>query len=177
MVSGRCVVFYCRILPSFHSNWSKVKTSVKHYLTDILQVQFKIIILLGYKCYSLRKHPFLFALRRWACFVWNVPSGEEQGETDVFAGYKCYRYMYSVHLYTELSPFIYLYFRQLFWSLRYKIPSSKMSTCVQLESFVGFKDVGSNFYLYDTDTFCNAETCFSIPLMSTHLMRFDYMVG
>ena len=81
-------VFYCRILPSFHSNWSKVKTSVKHYLTDILQVQFKIIILLGYKCYSLRKHPFLFALRRWACFVRNVPSGEEQGETDVFAGYK-----------------------------------------------------------------------------------------
>ena len=29
---------------------------------------------------SLRKHPFLLALRR-------VPSGEEGGETDVFAGY------------------------------------------------------------------------------------------
>ena len=29
---------------------------------------------------SLRKHPFLLALRR------NVPSGEERGETDVFAG-------------------------------------------------------------------------------------------
>lgn len=38
MFSGRCVCFYCRILPSFHSNWSKVKTSVKHYLTDILQL-------------------------------------------------------------------------------------------------------------------------------------------
>ena len=61
-------VFYCRILPSFHSNWSKVKTSVKHYLTDILQVQFKIIIVLGYKCYNLRKHPFLLALRRWGRF-------------------------------------------------------------------------------------------------------------
>lgn len=48
-----------------------------------------------------------------------------------------------------------------------------MWTLVQIESFVGFKDVGSNFYLYDTDTFCNTETCFSIPLMSTHLMRFD----
>ena len=59
-------VFYCRILPSFHSNWSKVKTSVKHYLTDILQVQFNIAIVLGYKCYG---------------------------------------YMYSVHLYTELSLF------------------------------------------------------------------------
>ena len=82
-------VFYCRILPSFHSNWSKVKTSVKHYLTDILQVQFNIAIVLGYKCYG---------------------------------------YMYSVPLYTELSPFIYLYYRQLFWSLRYKIPSSKMWT-------------------------------------------------
>ena len=62
-------VFYCRILPSFHSNWSKVKTSVKHYLTDILQVQFRIIIVLGYKCYSLRKHPFLLALRRWGRFA------------------------------------------------------------------------------------------------------------
>ena len=30
--------------------------------------------------YSLRKHPFLLALRRWG------PSGEERGETDVFAG-------------------------------------------------------------------------------------------
>ena len=29
---------------------------------------------------SLRKHPFLLALRRWGRF------GEERGETDVFAG-------------------------------------------------------------------------------------------
>ena len=36
-------------------------------------------------CYSLRKHPFLLALRRWGRFA--VPSGEEWGETDVFAGY------------------------------------------------------------------------------------------
>ena len=43
---------------------------------------------------SLRKHPFLLALRRWGHFVRrnvcdstrNVPSGEERGETDVFAG-------------------------------------------------------------------------------------------
>ena len=32
---------------------------------------------------SLRKHPFLLALRRWERYV---PSGEERGETDVFAG-------------------------------------------------------------------------------------------
>ena len=32
---------------------------------------------------SLRKHPFLLTLRRSR----NVPSGEERGETDVFAGY------------------------------------------------------------------------------------------
>ena len=36
--------------------------------------------------YSLRKHPFLLALRRWGRFARNVPSGEERGETDVFAG-------------------------------------------------------------------------------------------
>ena len=32
---------------------------------------------------SLRKHPFLLALRRWGRYV---PSGEERGATDVFAG-------------------------------------------------------------------------------------------
>ena len=37
---------------------------------------------------SLRKHPFLLALRRWRRFARNVPTGEERGETDVFAGYK-----------------------------------------------------------------------------------------
>ena len=45
---------------------------------------------------SLRKHPFLLALRRWGRFARrnetkrnarNVPTGEERGETDVFAGY------------------------------------------------------------------------------------------
>ena len=37
---------------------------------------------------SLRKYPFLLALRRWGrSFPRNVPSGEERGETDVFAGY------------------------------------------------------------------------------------------
>ena len=35
---------------------------------------------------SLRKHPFLLALRRWRRVARNVPSGEERGETDVFAG-------------------------------------------------------------------------------------------
>ena len=35
---------------------------------------------------SLRKHPFLLALRRWGRFARNVTSGEERGETDVFAG-------------------------------------------------------------------------------------------
>ena len=43
---------------------------------------------------SLRKHPFLLALHRWGRFVRrnvcdsarNVPSGEERGEMDVFAG-------------------------------------------------------------------------------------------
>ena len=37
---------------------------------------------------SLRKHPFLLALRRGGRFALNVPGGEEQGETDVFAGYE-----------------------------------------------------------------------------------------
>ena len=39
---------------------------------------------------SLRKHPFLLALRRlrrWGRFARNVPSDEERGETDVFVGY------------------------------------------------------------------------------------------
>ena len=35
---------------------------------------------------SLRKHPFVLALRRWVRFARNVPSGEERGQTDVFAG-------------------------------------------------------------------------------------------
>ena len=37
---------------------------------------------------SLRKHPFLLALRRWGGFVSarKVASGEERGETYVFAG-------------------------------------------------------------------------------------------
>ena len=39
-----------------------------------------------YLLYSLRKHPFLLALRRWGRFARNVPSDEERGETDVFAG-------------------------------------------------------------------------------------------
>ena len=37
---------------------------------------------------SLRKDPFLLALRRWGRFARNVPSGEERGETDLFAGYR-----------------------------------------------------------------------------------------
>ena len=37
---------------------------------------------------SLRKHPFLLALRRWGRFARNETSGEERGETDVFAGYR-----------------------------------------------------------------------------------------
>ena len=44
--------------------------------------------------YSLQKHPFLLALRPLGAFragetrssARNVPSGEEGGETDVFAG-------------------------------------------------------------------------------------------
>ena len=41
-----------------------------------------------YSACSLRKHPFLLALRRWGRFAKRfVPSGEERGETDVFAGY------------------------------------------------------------------------------------------
>ena len=44
------------------------------------------------KYISLRKHPFLLALRRWGRFARNVPSGEKRGQTDFFAGYK---YMYN----------------------------------------------------------------------------------
>ena len=39
------------------------------------------------RTHSLRKHPFLLAVRRWGRFTRNVPGGEERGETDVFAGY------------------------------------------------------------------------------------------
>ena len=43
----------------------------------------------SFQTYSLRKHPFLLALRRWGRFARrNVPSGEERGETDVFVGYQ-----------------------------------------------------------------------------------------
>ena len=35
---------------------------------------------------SLRKHPFLLALRRRGSSARNVPIDEERGETDVFAG-------------------------------------------------------------------------------------------
>ena len=41
----------------------------------------------SYHVISLRKHPFLLALRHLGRFARNVPSGEERGETDVFAGY------------------------------------------------------------------------------------------
>ena len=40
-----------------------------------------------YSTVSLRKHPFLLALRPWGRFARNVPSDDERGETDVFAGY------------------------------------------------------------------------------------------
>ena len=40
---------------------------------------------------SLRKHPFLLALRRRGRFAQNVPGGEERGETDVFPGYSYMR--------------------------------------------------------------------------------------
>ena len=52
--------------------------------------------------YSLRKHPFLLALRRWGRFERNVPSGEERGQTDVFAGYK---YMYNSKSKTSWNGF------------------------------------------------------------------------
>ena len=61
---------------------------------------------------SLRKHPFLLALRLWGRFARrNVPSGEERGETDIFAGYlplqslffqQLSYLMYDVHAKTAL---------------------------------------------------------------------------
>ena len=43
--------------------------------------------LAGLQSGSLRKRPFLLALRRWGRFGQrNVPSREERGGTDVFAG-------------------------------------------------------------------------------------------
>ena len=42
--------------------------------------------------HSLRKHPFFLALRRWGrSSARNVPSYEERGQTDVFAGYRNHR--------------------------------------------------------------------------------------
>ena len=53
---------------------------------------------------SLRKHPFLLALRRLGRFARNVPIGEERGETDVFAGLsqncQCY---YKKQIYNNFS--------------------------------------------------------------------------
>ena len=56
---------------------------------------------------SLRKHPFLLALRRWWRFSRNLPSGEERGETDVFAGY------ITSSLFSYLAPFRRKFGRQL----------------------------------------------------------------
>ena len=47
---------------------------------------------------SLRKHPFLLALRRWERFARNVPSGEERAETDVFEGYSLERCSFTCEL-------------------------------------------------------------------------------
>ena len=55
---------------------------------------------------SLRKHPFLLALRRWGRFrakerrysTRNVTSGEERGETDVFAGYGMLKIIKRLHM-------------------------------------------------------------------------------
>ena len=44
--------------------------------------------------HSLRKHPFLLALRSWGRFARNVPIGEERGETDVFAGYNSHKWSF-----------------------------------------------------------------------------------
>jgi len=69
-----------------HSNISKgtKKTYQISYPRKLLE--WKIPNL---KISSLRKHPFLLALRRWGrSSARNVPSGEERGETDIFAGYK-----------------------------------------------------------------------------------------
>ena len=53
---------------------------------------------------SLRKHPFLLALRRWGRFAQNVLSDEERGETDVFAGYPSvsFRFLFSLIYYYTL---------------------------------------------------------------------------
>ena len=50
--------------------------------------------------FSLRKHPFLLALRRWGRFAFlrakrpQRRSREERGETDVFARYGDFRFLY-----------------------------------------------------------------------------------
>ena len=54
-----------------------------NYLWQVLLIKLEPT---GLEKPSLRKHPFLHALRRWGRFARNVPSGEERGETDVFAG-------------------------------------------------------------------------------------------
>ena len=56
-----------------------------------------------YVTFSLRKYPFLLALRRWGRFARNVPSGEERGETDVFACYVTFGDKKTVHLTLSLK--------------------------------------------------------------------------
>ena len=73
---------------------------------------------------SLRKHPFLLALRRWGRFARrkrNVPSGEERGETDVFVGWEksratfcswlkssCTGTVINVNFFVFLLPYLHL---------------------------------------------------------------------
>ena len=57
-----------------------------------------------------------YALRRWGRFARNIPSGEERGETDVFAGYEaltmhnplffCERFEPKSHFISRLSMIV-----------------------------------------------------------------------
>ena len=81
---------------------------------------------------SLRKYPFLLALRLWGRFAPNVPSGEERGETDVFAGYfKRFR-AYSISL---NSSNVVLFFLELNSKRLYRSSGKdKESRCLEFTS-------------------------------------------
>ena len=64
----------------------KRKLKSSHQRENDLGDEVRLIWILRSRTFSLRKHPILLALHRCGRFARNVHSGEERGETDVFAG-------------------------------------------------------------------------------------------
>ena len=96
--SGHLNVFYETPRYEEYLSWSSTFSTVKKDLIALLfpgsRWACRFIADVRRRISSLRKRPFLLPLRGWGRFARrkrktrNVPSGEEGGETDVFAGYR-----------------------------------------------------------------------------------------